>query len=161
MKAYSIKELKQELETRNYNDLLALCLRVTRFKKENKELLSYLLFESENERSYIEKTKLEIDAQFEQITVKTYYVMKKSLRKILSGIKKSSRYSPKKETEVELLLYFCSKLRVVKPSIFHNLVLTNLYTTQVASITKKISCLHEDLQYDFEKELENLKLHVT
>jgi hypothetical protein len=82
--------------------------------------------------------------------------MKKGLRKILSGIKKSSRYSPKKETEVELLLYYCAKLKTIKPSIFKNLTLTNLYNTQIVSISKKIAGLHEDLQYDFGQELEQL-----
>ena len=157
MKAVSTKEIKLELETRNYEDILALCLRLSRFKKENKELLTYLLFESENERSYIEKIKLDIDEQFEDVNTKTFYFMKKGLRKILSGIKKTSRYSPKKETEVELLIYYCGKLKKIRPSIFKNLVLTNLYNTQVASITKKLANLHEDLQYDFEQELQALK----
>ena len=43
MKAVSVKELSQELLNRSPKELRDLCLRLSRFKKENKELLTYLL----------------------------------------------------------------------------------------------------------------------
>ena len=110
MKAVTVKELKTELIDRSHSELMELCLRLSRFKKENKELLTYLLFESSNEHGYINSVKIEIDAQFEMINTKTYYFIKKSVRKILRIIKKYIRYSKNKETEIELLLYFCKKL---------------------------------------------------
>ena len=79
------------------------------------------------------------------------------MRKILRLIKKYSRYSLKKETEVELLLYFCKKLKAFSPSIKRNVTLTNMYERQIASINKIISSLHEDLQYDYALEMEELK----
>ncbi|MCK7536832.1 MAG: hypothetical protein MZV63_40680 [Marinilabiliales bacterium] len=117
MKAVSVKELKEELKHHTPKELLELCLRLAVFKKENKELLTYLLFESDNESSYVESVKGEIDEQFEQVNKKTYYLMKKSVRKILIHVKKYIRYSQNKQTEVELLLYFCNKLKDLKPSI--------------------------------------------
>ncbi len=72
-------------------------------------------------------------------------------------MKKYIRYSQNKETEVELLLYFCEKLKDFKPSIKRNTTLTNLYNRQLEFISKKIKTLHEDLQNDYGHELENLK----
>ena len=156
MKALSVKELKEELKNRSPKELLELCLRLAVFKKENKELLTYILFESDNELSYIESVKAEIDEQFKQINKKTYYLIKKSVRRILTNVKKYIRYSQNKQTEVELLIYFCKKLRDLKPSIRRSPRLMNLFNGQVEIIRKKIPTLHEDLQYDFGIELREL-----
>lgn len=149
MKAATVSQLKKELQHRNSDELLQLCLRLARFKKENKELLTYLLFESDSEAGYIETVKSEVDEQFELINTNSYFYIKKSVRKILRTIKKYARYSGNKETEVALLLYFCEKLRDFKPSIKRNTTLMNLYQRQVDYIQKKIGLLHEDLQYDY------------
>ncbi len=157
MKAASLKEIKTELNHRSTQELLDLCLRLSRFKKENKELLTYLLFESANEEGFIESIKTKIDSDFESINTKTFFYIKKSVRKILREIKKFIRYSQNKETEVELLLYFCLKLKEFKPSISRNTTLTNLYNRQIDFIKKKVENLHEDLQHDYQLELEELK----
>jgi len=129
---------------------------LSRFKKENKELLTYLLFDSSDEQAYIESVKREVDEQFEQINRTSSYFIKKSIRKILRNIRKYIRYSQKKETEVELLIYFCSKLNQFKPPIHHNTALNTLYDKQIASIKNTMLSLHEDLQYDYGRELEEL-----
>ena len=43
MKAVTVKKIKDELSHRSANDLMELCLHLSKFKKENKELLTYLL----------------------------------------------------------------------------------------------------------------------
>jgi len=156
MKAVSVKQLKIALNNCSQSEMIELCLNLSKFKKENKELLTYLLFEADFEEGYIETVKLEIDEQFELINTKTYYFIKKSIRKILRIIKKYIRYSKKKETEIELLLYFCQKLKAFKPSIKNNTVLKNIYIREVDAIKKKLLLLHEDLQYDYNLELEKL-----
>ncbi len=161
MKAVTVKELKEELNNRTPKEIRDLCLRLARFKKENKELLTYLLFESSDELSYIESVKKEIDLQFEQINKKSYYFIKKCVRRILRNIRKYIRYSQKKQTEVDLLIYFCAKLKKLSPSIQKNTGLRNLYTRQIETIRKKVSCLHEDLQYDYGIELDELSDEVT
>ena len=156
MKAVSIKELKDELTNFTPSELREMCLRLARFKKENKELLTYLLFESSDEALYVESIKKEIDEQIVLMNRSSYYLVKKSFRKILRTIRKYSRYSKKKETEVELMLYFCNILRNFSPSIHRNSGLRNLYIRQIDSIKKKILFLHEDLQFDFGAELNEL-----
>lgn len=156
MKAATVSELKKELQTRSEKELLALCLRLSKFKKENKELLTYLLYESTDEMGYIRTVQLEIDEQFTEINTKTYYFIKKSIRKILRNIKKYIRYSGKKQTEVELLMYFCRKLKAMTPSMRRSTVLVNIYDGQIRMIRKAMAKLHEDLQFDYEEELKEL-----
>ncbi|MEM9142481.1 MAG: hypothetical protein AAGA86_05795, partial [Bacteroidota bacterium] len=61
MKAATVAQLKKELQHRPPDELLQLCLRLARFKKENKELLTYLLFEAHDEAGYIALVKAETD----------------------------------------------------------------------------------------------------
>lgn len=157
MKAATVSQIKKELKFKSSDELMELCLRLSKFKKENKELLTYMLFESADEEAFIESVKAEIDADLENINTKNFYYIKKSLRKILKNVKKYIRYSPKKETEIELLIYFCEQLKDFKPSIKRNATMMNLYNRQVASIKKTLSGLHEDLQFDYEQEIEELE----
>ena len=157
MKAATVVQIKKELQHRNPEELLELCLRLSKFKKENKELLTYLLFEADNEQGYIQTVKSEVDELFSEINTNSYFYFKKSVRKILRNLKKYIRYSGNKETEVELLLYFCQKLKDFHPSIERNTTLTKLYERQLTYLQKKIALLHEDLQYDYGLLLEELK----
>ena len=83
MKAATINEIKLELNNTPSQQLVELCLRLAKFKKENKELLSYLLFEAFDENAYVENIKQEALLQFEEINTSSLYFVKKSLRKIL------------------------------------------------------------------------------
>ncbi len=156
MKALSVKEIKTELNQRSQSELVELCLHLSKFKKENKELLTYLLFESDHEEGYIQSVKEEIDLLFEEINTQSYYFIKKSIRKTLRRLKTYIRYSKQKETEVELLLYFCTKLKHFSPSIKKSTILKNLYHRELLAVQKKVTKLHEDLQYDYQLEIQQL-----
>ncbi|HEY5688025.1 MAG TPA: hypothetical protein VIS27_06950 [Yeosuana sp.] len=156
MKAVPVVTIKKELKELSNDELTELCLRLSKFKKENKELLTYLLFESQNEEAYIQSIKAFVDEQFETINRDSYFYIKKSIRKILRLIKKFARYSLKKDTEVELLLYFCQKLKEFSPSIKNNVTLTNIFERQLLLAKKIVSTLHEDLQYDYNLVIEEL-----
>ncbi len=156
MKAVSVVTIRKELKHLSSDELAELCLRLSRFKKENKELLTYLLFESTDEDGYIESVKSYMDDEFEIINLNSYFYIRKSVRKILRNVKKYARYSQKKETEVELLLYFCKKLKDFKPTIKRSTQLQNMYNRQLLLAKKIINGLHEDLQYDFNLMLEDL-----
>lgn len=158
MKPASVKEIRTELKELSSQELLELCLRLSKFKKENKELLTYLLFDTANEDDYVQRIKNNIDLEFENINTNTYYYIKKSSRKILRDIKKFIRFSQSKETEIELLIYFCHKMITMKPSIKRNKVLFNLYERQLEYIKQKILVLHEDLQYDFNLQLQEIEM---
>lgn len=157
MKPAAVKQIKDELKSRDNQQLIELCLSLSKFKKENKELLTYLLFEAEDEQGYIQNVKEEIKEEFSLINLSSYYFMKKSLRKILRNVKKHIRYSKKKETEIELLIYFCYEMRQLSPSIDYNITLSNIFNRQLDMIKKKMLLVHEDLRYDYELELESLE----
>lgn len=156
MKTASISEIKQELTNASSKELLELCMRVIKYKKENKELLTFLLFEAHDLPLYVENIKKEMDEQFALINQSTLYLAKKSLRKILKNTNKYIKYTASKEAEVELLIYFCTKIKSSGIRIKKSVALTNLYNNQVKKIKSVIETLHEDLQHDYNKEIEQL-----
>jgi hypothetical protein len=156
MKTASISELKQELTNVSALQLTELCLRLAKFKKENKELLTYLLFEENDLQGYIENVKKQIDEQFTEINTSHLYFVKKTLRKILRVTGKHIRYTGSKQAEAELLIYFCSKFKNSGISFQYSPVLVNLYQNQIKKINAVVSKMHEDLQYDYIKELKKL-----
>jgi hypothetical protein len=157
MKAVTVKQIREELNHLSQKELIELCLKLSRFKKDNKELLTYLLFEANDEERYIQGIKEYMNEQFGLINTRNYYYIRKSVRKILSQVKKLIRYSKKKETEVELLLHFCWNLQELSPSISGSTRLVNVYERQLAMAEKAMNALHEDLQYDYRLELENFR----
>ncbi len=156
MKAATINELKQELVNSSPTQLTELCLRLARFKKENKELLTYLLFEAHDTAAYIRSVKEEMDSQFEGMNKSNVYFVKKTLRKIIRTAAKYTRYSGLATVEIELLIYFLATMKGLNIPIDKNPVLTNIYQNQLKKVNKAIETLHEDLQYDYLKETRKL-----
>src|SRR5215207_9717649 len=151
MKASTINELKQELVNTPASTLVELCLRLAKFKKENKELLTYLLFEAHDTSAYIKSVKEGMALQFADINKSHVYYVKKTLRKILRTVKKYIRYSGLAVVEVEVLIYFCESVKELNIPINKNPVLLNIYQNQINNINKALKGMHEDLQYDYQK----------
>jgi hypothetical protein len=157
MKAASISEIKNELKSIPPAQLTELCLRLARFKKENKELLTFLLFEANDMDGYIQAIKHEIDESFEEVNWKNVYFAKKTIRKILRTTNKFSKYTSSKHAEAELLIYFCKTLIGTGKSFKNSTALWNLYQSQVKKIKAVVYTLHEDLQFDFKADIEALE----
>lgn len=156
MKASTIKQLKDELTNKSASELKELCLQLARFKVENKELLTYLLFEASDEDQYVLNCKSFIDELFSEIDTKNAYYVRKKIRKILTSTKKLIRFSKNKGTEAELLLYFCENLKNYNPFYKRSNRLQSIFQTQIRMAEKAILKLHEDLQFDFQEQLENV-----
>jgi len=156
MKTATVHEIKQELTATKPGDLVELCLRLARFKKENKELLTYLLFEAHDEQSFVVNLKKEINESFGEINQSNLYYVKKSLRKIIRTINKYCRYSGSRQTEVELRIFFCSSVKASPIWLHRNPAITKLFDKQLEKVNTVLNGLHEDLQYDYRKELERL-----
>lgn len=156
MKAASVSEIKTELKNLSGAQVTDLCLRLARFKKENKELLTYLLFEADDIDTYISNVKKETEECFADINKSNLYWAKKSLRKILRTINKYIKYTSSKTAEVELLLHFCTTLKLSGIKYSKSNALLNLYNAQIKKINAAIATLHEDLQYEYKKELDAL-----
>ena len=156
MKAASLNELHKELATHPPKRILEICVRLAKHKKENKELLTYLLFEAHDEETYIKNIKEETETEFREMNKSNIYLAKKSLRKILRTINKFIRYSGSKQTEAELRIHYCKQLKNSGIAMHTSQVLLNLYNGQLKKIEIVLSGLHEDLQYDYRRELDRL-----
>lgn len=161
MKPASIEDIKNELRELPPKKVLDIALRLARFKKENKELLTYLLFESGNEAGYIESLRLEIDEQFSQVSWSPVSHTKKQLRKILRMINRQIKYIGSKSAAVELLLHFCSKLKEEEPGNSIHPKLLTIYSQQLAKAEKLLPGIDEDLQFDHHQRINSLRLKDT
>jgi hypothetical protein len=156
MKPFTINQLQKELRTLNQKELLAICIRLAKHKKENKELLSYLLFDASNEKTYIEDAKKELDMLFTEINRKTTYTTKKGLQKIVRNMNRLVKFSSVKQTEIELRIHFCKKVKSQRIPIDASAVINNLYYREIEKIKNAFLKLHEDLQFDYKNDLEQL-----
>ena len=159
MKSASIQELKQQLLNTPAAELTELCLRLAKYKKENKELLTYLLFEAHDEESFIRSIKKEVEEQFAEINHSNLYFVKKTLRKILKNINTHIRYTGSAQVTVDLLIYFCQSIKESGIPIQKNPIIANMYKSQVQKINKTLLGLHEDIQYDYAREVAALEVN--
>jgi hypothetical protein len=156
MKAATLKEIKTELSTLHPQMLIDICLRLAKYKKENKELLTYMLFDSNDESEYVKDVKSQIDELFIGVSKGNSYLAKKAVRKALRTANKYIKYSGSKQTELELTIFFCKKLRKSGLPLYANTVLGNIYMRQAVRIKKVLSLLHEDIQLDYAEEIKLL-----
>jgi len=158
MKATSLIEIKKELQTLDLPAMQAMCLRLAKNKKENKELLGYILFESHDEQGYINNVKEELTELFKTLQAGNLYFVKKTLRKILRFTNRQIKYSGLKQTELELRICFCGKMKETRIPLHPGTVLHNLYQQQRLKISAALARLPEDLQFDYQREIANLSL---
>ncbi len=157
VKISSINAIKQQLHNLPKQELEDLCLVMAKYKKENKELLHYLLFETNDERSYIDDIKEEIEMAFKEINKETFYYTKKNIRRIHRVTVKYIRYSGKPTTEIDLLIFFCRQMQTCGVSFADSKVMLNLYQRQIANIEKALAKLHPDIRLDYEDDLDEVK----
>ncbi len=156
MTTASLNELKKEIVTLDIARVQELCLRLAKYKKENKELLSYLLFEAHDENRYVEGVKLEVEELFKALPEGNTYYIKKSLRKILRVVNRHIKYSGIKSTEIDLRVYFCKGFKKARIRLEEGTVLYNLYHQQVKKIKTAVGALPDDLQFDYHNDLEQI-----
>lgn len=148
MKPESLAEIKKEIKSINPQELVEICFKLAKFKKENKEFLHYLLYESGNPLNYAEKVKSALQPGFESLHQSSYLKMKE-LRKHLRTITKHIRYTSSIEVEITLLTWFASMMVNYADVRLSNKALFVLFTRQIEKIHKSFTKLHEDLQLDY------------
>ncbi|HYG04602.1 MAG TPA: hypothetical protein VD927_19275 [Chryseosolibacter sp.] len=158
MNTASLNDIRIELKNASGKQLVEYCLRLARHKKENKELLTYLLFDAENEPAYVNMIKEEIDEQFSSINMSNVYYTKKTLRKILRVVNRQIKYSGVLGTEIETRIYFCHKMLENKVPLKSGTILFNLYEQQLKKIHGLVAKLPEDIQPDYDRDIRNLTI---
>jgi len=156
MKASSLNDIKRELEYKNSKELTSYCMKLAKFKKENKEFLAFLLFEESDVATYIANIKNETTRHFEEINFSNVYFIKKSLRKILRYTNKQVKFISSKQAEAEIRIHFCNCISDYSLPLYASRQLMNLYQGQLGKINLILSTLHPDLQYDMERALKKL-----
>ena len=157
MKAASLQELKKELQELPPKELLELCIALAKYKKDNKEYLGYLLFESHNKQAFLAEVKSGVDEHFAELKNQSnLYYVKKGLRKQLRLLSKYCKYLNDKALTAELLIYFCKKLKQSGIPFHKNKLIVNLYALQLRKINALVSSFHEDLQLDYQNDLNEI-----
>jgi len=153
MQSTSLAYLKKEIQAMPKAELIEVCNKLIKYKKENKELLHYVLFESTNEANYVEQLKNEVTKMFLDVNTQTVYFAKKTIRKILRFIAKYCKFSETPTTHIDVLMHFCKEMNQLSLHWKDHKVMVNLYHSQHKKIEKLIATLHEDLQYDYRQKL--------
>lgn len=154
--AASLKIIKDELTRLTGKELTAVITALIKYRKENKELVTYLLFDSKDELGYIKTIKLEIENALEPVNKYNARNSLKLIRKVLRNTRKAIKFSGKKETEVQLLLHFCNIIKQKNLPVDRIKALQTLWDRCLLTTAKAISTLHEDLQHDYGEELKLL-----
>jgi hypothetical protein len=152
---YGLQDIKKEIQHLPPEQLVELCLRLARYKKENKELLAYLLFEANNDQAFIENIKAEIGFMFSQLPSESYLAAK-YMRKILRLIGKYTKFMGSKTAEIELLISFCYAFLQYTERRTSYKPIRLILTRQLEKIRNLIKKLHEDLQFDYTQDYNSL-----
>ena len=83
MENRKLNDIKKTLAHLNDKELTEICLSLIRYKKENKELVSYLLYHKHDEPFFIEKLCADIDLMFTELDGLTTRDTRKKVRKII------------------------------------------------------------------------------
>ena len=122
MKIATAKQIRDELNARPREEVMLLMQRLLRFKKENKELINYLLYYADDEQGFIDAVKQDMIDGFSVVNTSSFFLAKKSVRKVLRMMNKYIRYSAKETSKVELILFFC---QFENELIFNNICISN------------------------------------
>jgi len=152
---YGLQEIKKEVQHLDDKQAALLLLRMARFKKENKELLAYLLFDADDELAFAESFKQDMGLMMSQLTLRGYDAAKQ-LRKVLKLTNKYIKFTGSKQVETELLLAFCRNYLVYADRRTSFKPLRLILVKQLEKAYKAIKKLHEDLQFDYSTEFDTL-----
>jgi hypothetical protein len=149
MESPKLNNIRKELNHLPKEVLAEYCLKIAKYKTENKEFLNYLLFYSDNNELYIAEIKKMLDEGFSDLPYSDYTATK-VLRKLTRLMNKHIKFMGNKALELELALYFCHLFIEKSSPKTHHKPLIGLLFRQLKRIEKLIPKLDEDLQFDFQ-----------
>ena len=155
MHLFSLQEQKKELHQLSKTELEAICLRFARFKKENKELLEFVLFHQGDPQAYADALKTDLADVFKSLTGANYSDAKK-LRKITKALNKHAKYMQNPTLEADLWIWFCYTYCYSLAAKSTAQVIRNFFAKAVIKVEKIQYKLHEDLAFDVAQELEKI-----
>lgn len=155
MEKTTLSDIRKELVHCSREELVAIALRMARFKKENKEHLAYLLFEKD-EPEYIRGINTEISAALHDLKRMNSLQVKKTLQKTLRTITKNKKFCLSKIYEMEVMLHFTELMQVKKIPHSSSTYISQFYFKQVLKLPKILAGLDPDLQTDYQTAVDDL-----
>jgi hypothetical protein len=160
MKTHTLSQLQKELATLPPKEALEICIKLAKYKKENKEYLNFLLFGVHDKENYFEKIKESLEDSFSQVSRTTAWTTKKGLQKMARLIQKHVKQSGSLQTEIELRIWFCKRIRQARIDLDASQVTANLFYREIERIKVVYGKLHEDLRTDYNDDLERLNIRL-
>jgi predicted mannosyl-3-phosphoglycerate phosphatase (HAD superfamily) len=148
MKTNGIAEIKKTIKNISQAELSEICLKLARFKKDNKEYIHFLLFESSDPFAYAEDIKESLHDALTSLN-RHPSLKVKELRKHLRVLSRHIRYTSSTEVEISLLIWFTEMMVKHAGVRQSNKALYTLFIRQIEKIRKSFPKLHEDLQFDY------------
>lgn len=161
MQLPSLSSLKKELQHKDSKELIELILHLSKLNRDNKAFLYFKLFDSADGSLFIDTVKEELKKAFYSANTRNYYVAKKSAQGIRRILNKHLKLTKDLNAKIELIAFFCHQLKEFGYLEYRYPVIDNLYALQVGKVEKLVNNLHEDLQFDYQELLENLKIPMN
>jgi hypothetical protein len=152
-----LSEIKNELKELDKGQLLELCLSLAKYKKDNKEYLGFLLFQSHDKQVFVSQLKELIDTDVQELkTQPNLYYIKKGLRRILRIINKYCKYVADKAIEADIHIHFCAAIKQSGIPYHREKRIVNLYEAELKKINTLVKGLHEDVRQDYASAIEQI-----
>lgn len=152
-----IAEIKKAVSYLDEQELRALLMDIIGFSTDNKRFAYFKLHEQQDEQFFLVESKEFLLQEFFKAVNTNFWTGKKSLQKLRSTLNKLLKFTKRKDFQLELILYFCQQAKEFGYLSYKHPVIDNLYATQLRKAESLISKLHEDLQYDYQQQVEELK----
>ena len=152
----SLAAIKKELSYLDEKELISLILTLSKFTRDNKAFLYFKLNERDQPSLFVDTVKEELDKLFQTANTTSFYLTKKSSQTIRRKLNKALKFSANKTDQIELILFFCEKLKTYGYLKFNHPVISNLFQKQIQKAEKLILKLEDDLRYDYTQLLEQI-----
>ncbi|MGF1636976.1 MAG: hypothetical protein ACFCUU_07880 [Cyclobacteriaceae bacterium] len=161
MKIASLSEIKKELNRLTNLELLGILLDLAKFSADNKKYLFFKLYERDNPGIFLEMVQEELAEAFHNANTNNYYYTKKSAQSIRKTLNKYLKLTKDKTQQIDLIVYFCELMLEFNFLNFGHPVIENIYYAQLGKIDKLVAGLHEDLQFDYQEKIVELREKVS
>ncbi len=153
----SLAQIKKELSYLTDKELVEIITDLSKFSRDNKAYLFFKLNAETQPNLFVEMVQEELTNEFDKARDGNYFYAKKSAQKIRRQMNKLLKLTKNKAQQVEVILFFCEQMKEREYLAYRHPVLENLFEVQLSKANKLILGLHEDLQYDYQGRLEELR----
>jgi hypothetical protein len=157
MKIASLAELKKELKYLSDKELIEIIADLSKFSTDNKMFLYFRIFGKDDPVHFTEMIQEELFQEFLKSNRSNFHQAKKAAQVIRRKLNKFLKFTRDKSTKVDLIIFFCRKLSEFGFLDYRHPVIENLYFMQLRKMETLIREMHEDLQYDYQYKVEELK----